>query len=103
MKRTVQGIVIGVVGCLLIALGSAAMMAEARNEALRNKINWQAAKIFDLTIKVVVLKTTDNDCKTLQYHLPEICLNELSRVAYRIEQIKNEVQEEGGKIKEDIK
>ncbi|MCK5601731.1 hypothetical protein KAR91_07685 [Candidatus Pacearchaeota archaeon] len=93
MKRTIQGIAIGVVGCLLIALGSAAMMAEARNEALRNKINWQAARIFDLTIEIVALKTTENNCKTLQYHLPEICLNELSRVAFRIEQIKDEIQQ----------
>ena len=92
-KDTIRGMFWTICAVLIIFLGTSAVIIEGRNDALRRDIEWKDAKIFDLTMEIVALKTTENDCKLLQYHLPEICLNELSRVAFKIKQVKAEIEE----------
>ncbi len=87
MKQTIQGIALGVIGSLLIALGSAAIVVEGRNHALRRTITNMNNANFNLTMEIVALRTVDNDCRTLQYVLPQVCMSELSRTAWEIKRL----------------
>ena len=90
MRPTTVFGVIFIVLCffMVICAGSTTLIVEARNQALRDTIRYQQDRIADMEIRLIQLQTLNDLALVLDYMLPPICLNELSKINHKLRQMK---------------